>query len=757
MSSLTTKFAELLSTVRRPGDFYVSGTIDLLAPRLEVEGVGQIALPLLPMQVTQLVAAAERAPYGRGAETILDTTVRRTWQIAADRVKIGGKHWAGTLEAILAKVAEGLGITEPIAAELYKLLVYDEGSFFVSHRDTEKAQGMFATLVLALPSASTGGELVVRHKGREARLDLRCEEPSEAAFATFYADCVHEVLPVTAGCRATLVFNLLRRGRGAMPVPPSYESEQAGIAALLGSWSAAKKLPDDDSPEKLIYPLEHAYTSAELGFATLKGADAAAASVLAAAAPQADCDLHLALLSIEESGSAEYSGNYGSRRSRGSDEFEAGEVDERHAFLSEWQRADGGPSILAELPIEDEELSPPDTLDGMAPDEEEFHEATGNAGVSFERTYQRAALVLWPRERVFAVLNQAGLGATLPFLGDLTERWAAGGEGRESPLWRQAHELAGHMLSTWPAQHWHRQDDKPSHAGRMLALLARLEDTEHIETLVAAIATGGDHGKGDNEAIIGALALFPPQHAVSLIERIVAGTAPTSLAACADLLARAVAVSAGGRSTALTSAAARLIEALPGDPSRVAPLPSWRARSGVQPGLIADLLTVVGRIDETVAARAADYLLAWPDTYGFDSILIPAMRQLIGNATIKDTAPVRRLRTACVEHLEGRIAEPLEAPRDWKRANAFGCRCANCSELSRFLADPQRKTWLFRAVEFDRSHVEGTIHNSQCDVDTTTDRRGRPYSLVCTKNQASYDRRAKQRKNDLADLDLLQQ
>jgi hypothetical protein len=37
-------------------------------------------------------------------------------------------------------------------------------------------------------------------------------------------------------------------------------------------------------------------------------------------------------------------------------------------------------------------------------------------------------------------------------------------------------------------------------------------------------------------------------------------------------------------------------------------------------------------------------------------------------------------------------------------------------------------------------------------VDLTTDRRGRPYTLVCTKNQASYDRRAKQRSKDLEDV-----
>jgi len=348
MGLIATELADILSTVRRPGDFFASGRIELLTPRLEVDGVGPIALPLLPMQAEQLVAAAERAPYGRGTDTLVNIQVRRTWQIAAEKVRIGGKHWTPMLDAILGRVAVGLGITEPIAAELYKLLVYDQGSFFLSHRDTEKAPGMFGTLVLALPSNCTGGELAVKHKGREVRLDLRSEDPSEAAFAAFYADCIHEVLPVISGCRLTLVFNLLRKGRGPLPNPPSYELEQAAAAKLLRSWGAGKESPDDAAPEKLIYPLEHAYTPAELGFDKLKGADAAVAGMLVAAASQAGCDLHLALLSIEESGSAEYTENYGSRRGRWSeeDEFEAGEVDDRHAVLSEWRRPDGNVSVL---------------------------------------------------------------------------------------------------------------------------------------------------------------------------------------------------------------------------------------------------------------------------------------------------------------------------------------------------------------------------------------------------------------------------
>jgi hypothetical protein len=39
-------------------------------------------------------------------------------------------------------------------ADLYKLLAYDPGSFFVNHRDTEKVAGMFATLIIVLPSVA---------------------------------------------------------------------------------------------------------------------------------------------------------------------------------------------------------------------------------------------------------------------------------------------------------------------------------------------------------------------------------------------------------------------------------------------------------------------------------------------------------------------------------------------------------------------------------------------------------------------------
>ena len=60
--------------------------------------------------------------------------------------------------------------------------------------------------------------------------------------------------------------------------------------------------------------------------------------------------------------------------------------------------------------------------------------------------------------------------------------------------------------------------------------------------------------------------------------------------------------------------------------------------------------------------------------------------------------------------------------------------------------------WRFKAAESSRRHVEDMIRMSGCDLDITTDKRGRPYSLVCDKNQASYAKRVRQRRKDLDDL-----
>jgi len=810
--SITDQLAKILAGIRRPGDYFVAGCTELLAPRIEVAGVGTVALPLLPAQAKALIKAASRAPYGRGPETIVDTKVRKTWQIGAEQVGIGGKHWERTLGSIVARVAEDLGVDEPITAELYKLLIYDKGGFFVSHRDTEKAPGMFATLVLALPSASSGGELVVRHGGREARLELANDDPSEIAFAAFYADCVHEVLPVTKGYRATLVYNLVRKAKGKPPAPPSYDAEADRVSALLGRWPRASDTVDQATvdaegevwPLKLVYPLEHAYTPAELGFATLKGADAAVARLLAAAAPKAGVELHLAHLKIWESGSAEYIGRENWHYRRGqrdaganedTEEFEVVEVHDSGCTLSYWRRPDGQPTALGQLPVEDEEVSPADALDDMEPDEEHFHEATGNEGASFDRTYARAALVLWPSTSRLAVLNQAGLDATLPYLEHLAKQWHADGARADAPIRAEALELVRHVLAIWrPTQSWRNRDvsaswrealsgdgvtdpideldeqddqdeddiddcvDAPRGElglARLLQALTDFSDIDGILTAMDVLTAQSSHAKADHAAIIGALALLPAERAASVLHDIVVAHAIDALGECAALLSAAVSRLPAKKPQLLKDAATALVNALPGDPAS-APRDQWnRPRiPRADAALVVDLVAVVDRLDKGMAERVGAHILAWPRHFDLDTVLVPAMKQIASGKHPRGPA-AGMLHAAVLEHLQTRSAQPLEPPRDWTRPSEIGCTCQYCQDLSRFLADPLQPEWALRAAQQHRTHVEAEIKRARADVDMRTERKGSPHTLICHKNQASYERLVRQRKQDLADLAVL--
>src|SRR5262245_23327833 len=112
---------KVLSKVKRWGDFFVQGKAEVPMPKLEVGGVGVISFPVPEAQIRQIVQQAERAPYGRGEETILDTSVRKVWQLPPAKVHLGGKSWATSFQSIMDQVAAGLGCKPAaVAAEFYK-------------------------------------------------------------------------------------------------------------------------------------------------------------------------------------------------------------------------------------------------------------------------------------------------------------------------------------------------------------------------------------------------------------------------------------------------------------------------------------------------------------------------------------------------------------------------------------------------------------------------------------------------------------
>jgi predicted 2-oxoglutarate/Fe(II)-dependent dioxygenase YbiX len=97
------------------------------------------------------------------------------------------------------------------------VLVYERGDFFREHCDTEKVPGMFATLVIVLPAEHEGGELVIRHEGREVTVDLSGPDLGLARWAAFYTDCQHEIMPLRSGHRVALIYNLVRPSASGRP------------------------------------------------------------------------------------------------------------------------------------------------------------------------------------------------------------------------------------------------------------------------------------------------------------------------------------------------------------------------------------------------------------------------------------------------------------------------------------------------------------------------------------------------------------
>src|SRR5262249_54204502 len=235
---------------------------------LEVEGVGQVGIPVSPSTARQLIEHASQAPYGRGEETIVDTDVRRVWQIEPKQLAIRNPEWDGLLFSIVERVKQAFDIPGEVRADLYKLLIYEQGSFFAPHRDSEKVDGMFATLVVGLPSRHEGGSLIITHDRQTATIDFGgAQGEFKVQYAAFYADCRHEITPVTEGYRVCLVYNLALARSKKQPSAPRNTAKVESVAGLL------RQLFSDETRAKVAIPLKHEYTEAGLKPDLLKGAD----------------------------------------------------------------------------------------------------------------------------------------------------------------------------------------------------------------------------------------------------------------------------------------------------------------------------------------------------------------------------------------------------------------------------------------------------------------------------------------------------
>ncbi|KAK7061636.1 Zn(2)-C6 fungal-type domain-containing protein [Favolaschia claudopus] len=366
-------------------------------PLLRLDSLGHIGLPLSTREAKQIIAHCEQAPFGQGERTLVDKAVRDTWEMDASKVHFDSPAWKGFMNKVSQEVCTKLGLAaaqiSTVRCEAYKLLLYETGSHFLPHQDTEKTKGMFATIVVVLPSPFKGGEAHLSHAGLSACIDSSVNSLSNVSVLAWYTDVLHEIKPITGGYRLAISFNLIQTAN-SLPKLPEANGSLDQLRQVLMSW---RKQPYSDAPAKLIYLLKHKYSQASLRENLLKGADAYKVALLDTLAKELQFDLGLAIVECHVSGSGD---SYGP----GDDAYVTmADIDEQTMTIGNLVDLDGR-LIQAQLEYEedDSEFCPEnlrETVEGGSPDKREYEGYQGNYAGSLDLWYRRTVLVIWPHYR----------------------------------------------------------------------------------------------------------------------------------------------------------------------------------------------------------------------------------------------------------------------------------------------------------------------------------------------------------------------
>jgi hypothetical protein len=760
------EIAERLHDIAPPGSFAVRHSAPAEALCMVVAGVGALDLPLSPRTVAKLRAAAKPSRYGLRDRTVLDTRVRNSSEIARRRIRIDQPRWNATLIPLLDGIRAGLGLAEEVVlkAELHNMLLYERGQFFASHQDSEKADGMIGTLVVTLPSSFRGGEMTVEQHGEVmtfggSRNDLQV--------VAFYADCRHEVRPVTSGARVVLTYNLLTKGVAATK-PPHIEPRtlDALTAALQHHFGTPLKDRFGGNaapPDRLVYLLDYEYTARGLRWDLLKGADAARAMALRTAAERLDCEMFLAQADVHETWECE-TDPYDDWRSNGRrsyddpwDDFEdqddggedmepiLSDLIDSDIELRNWVASGAKKPAPISSAVRYEELCYTRPSADMSPFQSEYTGFMGNWGNTLDRWYHRAAIVIWPHERTFVIRARASASWALKELVKTLRRGKQEDAHRKMesllPFWSQAARFTTEPLMPYALRAAAGVADPILASGLLSPLSLETFDAEAASLFEPLI---GQFGLRWSEGVLSALPIARDdahRKWLALLPRIceelsAAGGAGWELARWLAIRQWEWIENKMGEADndpSPSNASARLSALVP-------PLLAI-LRSTVMLGAFEVQESIVRQLAAAITERRVDFLTALLRT------------------TPKREADLRLallpLRALCTESLTARLSAPQREPGDWSMLAELGCRCERCRKVQAFLSARERRVFEWPLAKEHRQHVHQIIERHELPVAHQTRRTGRPYTLVLTKREALFEREAAGRKQWLEDLEWL--
>lgn len=246
-------------------------------------------------------------------KTVVDKSVRSGFELS-DKDFAADLEWDARMHKVVNYARDVLVPGSSIHNKLYKMVIYEVGGLFKPHRDTQRSEDHFGTLVVILPSKCKGGELILRHGNKEETFFVPSRKSKQCTFVAFFADIEHEVLPVIEGRKICLIYNLYRTSSSkVIKTPKAYPSkivlpivaeiEELKIKLLeMMPLEETKDSEDeeDEVPEFIGYICNYAYAGS-LTFDKLKGKDMAFYQLFVKTNP----NIRLAELSIRLYGNSE--------------------------------------------------------------------------------------------------------------------------------------------------------------------------------------------------------------------------------------------------------------------------------------------------------------------------------------------------------------------------------------------------------------------------------------------------------------------
>ncbi|THH12663.1 hypothetical protein EW146_g7492 [Bondarzewia mesenterica] len=394
------------------GDFdfkgkYAHGQVlpDAPNPGLYIEGLGLIGLPLSNVTRNKF-------------ETLLSRLLSdiRNGQSSIQMCGTLGKSNHKRL-ALLATPRVGNVLSIVSSGSLNSWLDCDVFS-------TEKSEGMFATIIIVLPSLYAGGQVHVSHGTSKQVFDFASDSAFSTTLLTWYADVMHEVKSITSGYRLALSYNLIHTSPGIpRPSLPNMHTALTQLHHVLRKWHQDKYRTTPDS--KLIaFLLEHEYSEVNLRSSALKGMDAHRIAHVRDVAEKLGFVVCLANLEYWVSGCADdygedyyKRGRWGYEHGGGSDTPAMLEESDSSLTLENLVDLNGDPVLSSsKISLSDEDLIPERPFQGQGPDDADYEGYAGNeaGSVEYYEGYRRTVLILFHEDdETEILLNEGGMSYAL--------------------------------------------------------------------------------------------------------------------------------------------------------------------------------------------------------------------------------------------------------------------------------------------------------------------------------------------------------